>query len=263
MATKLVLLFAIALWVPGELVGQYEAERAWTILDQGVADPNASAREQAVHALGLLVKDERARRLAESSLADPSPDVRAAAATSLGQIGLGASIPKLQEAVKDLESEVVFSATSALFILGDPSAYQIYYAVLTGQRKSGDALLESQLEMLKDPEALARIGFEAGVGFVPFGGAGYKMIKAFTQDKVSPVRAAAAQKLATDPDPKSGEALAKAASDEKWLVRASAVSAIAQRGDPKLLSALLPLLGDDEATVRFTAAAAVVRLSRH
>ena len=75
-------------------------------------------------------------------------------------------------------------------------------------------------------------------------------------------RAAAAQRLATDPDPKSGEALAKAASDEKWLVRASAVSAIAQRGDPKLLSALLPLLGDDEATVRFTAAAAVVRLSR-
>ena len=263
MARKLVLLFAIALSLSAALVGQTEVERAWTILNQGVADPNDSSREQAVHALGLLVKDERARRLAESSLADPSPDVRAAAATSLGQIGLGASIPKLQEAIKDPESEVVFSATSALFVLGDPSAYQVYYAVLTGQRKSGDALLESQLEMLKDPQALARIGFEAGMGFVPFGGAGYKTIKAFTQDKVSPVRAAAAQKLATDPDPKSGEALAKAASDEKWLVRASAVSAIAQRGDPKLLSALLPLLGDDEATVRFTAAAAVVRLSRH
>ena len=75
------------------------------------------------------------------------------------------------------------------------------------------------------------------------------------------MRAAAAQRLATDPDPKSGEALAKAASDEKWLVRASAVSAIAKRGDPKLLSPLLPLLNDDETTVRFTAAAAVVRLS--
>ena len=45
MATKLVLLFAIALWVPGELLGQAETERAWTILDQGVADPSASARE--------------------------------------------------------------------------------------------------------------------------------------------------------------------------------------------------------------------------
>src|SRR3972149_12137746 len=144
MPRKLLFLFAIALCVPAALVGQTEVERAWTILNQGVADPNDSSREQAVHALGLLVKDERARRLAESSLADPSPDVRAAAATSLGQIGLGASIPQLQEAVKDLESDVGFSAPRALFVLGDQSAYQVYYAVLTGQKKSGDALLESQ-----------------------------------------------------------------------------------------------------------------------
>ena len=95
MARKMLFLFAMMLCLPVALVGQTEVERAWTILEQGVADPRDGTREQAVHALGLLVNDERARQLAESSLADPSPDVRAAAATSLGQIGLGASIPKL------------------------------------------------------------------------------------------------------------------------------------------------------------------------
>lgn len=71
----------------------------------------------------------------------------------------------------------------------------------------------------------------------------------------------AAQKLADDPDPQSGKALAAAAADEKWPVRASAVSAIAKRGDRSLLSAVVPRLDDDEETVRFNAAAAIVYLS--
>jgi HEAT repeat protein len=143
----------------------------------------------------------------------------------------------------------------------DPIGYEVYYAVLTGERKAGDKLLESQLKMLKDPEALAKIGFEAGIGMVPFGGIGLKAIKSIRQDNTSQVRAAAAQKLARDPDPKSGEALVKATADEKWLVRASAISAIAQRGDAALLSAVTPKLDDPEDSVRFNAAAAVIRLS--
>jgi len=252
-------------WVSG-LVGlaeaQSPAERGWSILQQGVGDRSDEKRAKATHALGLLAKNDRARQMAEAALADRSSEVRAAAATALGQIGLRPSIPKLKEALKDDESEVVFSATSALFLMGDPTANHVYYAVLTGQRKSGEALLESQLEMLKDPQALAKIGFETGVGFIPFGGMGYKVFKSVTHDNVSPVRAAAAQKLASDPDPRSGKALAEAASDEKWLVRASAVSAIAKRGDPELISAVIPLLDDEEDTVRFTAAAAIARLSK-
>jgi len=48
MPRKLLFLFAIALCVPAALVGQTEVERAWTILDQGVADPRDGTREQAV-----------------------------------------------------------------------------------------------------------------------------------------------------------------------------------------------------------------------
>jgi HEAT repeat protein len=255
------LAIASVVLLSGSAWAQSPADRSFGILQQGLKDAKEERRERAALALSLLVEDERGMELAEAALSDPSPAVRAAAATTLGQIGLPASIPKLKEALKDKETEVVFSAAGALHLLGDPMASNVYYAVLTGQRKTGEPLLESQLKMLKDPQALAKIGFEAGMGFIPFGGVGTKVFKTVTQDKVSPVRAAAAQRLANDPDPRSARALADALSDKEWLVRASAVSAIAKRGDPELLSAVIPLLDDEEDTVRFNAAAAVVKLS--
>jgi HEAT repeat protein len=240
---------------------QTPSDRAWTVLQNGLTSGEHETRVRAVEGLGLIVKNDRARQLAEAALKDGATDVRAAAATALGQIAIKSSVPRLIEAVHDAETEVVFSAASALLALGDPAAYQVYFAVLTGERKSGGKLLESQLDMLKDPDALARIGFETGIGFIPFGGLGYKAVKAFRQDTVSSVRAAAAQKIATDPDPASGKALAAAAGDEKWLVRASAASAIARRGDPALAAALVPRLDDEVEAVRFTAAAAIIRLA--
>jgi HEAT repeat protein len=153
---------------------------------------------------------------------------------------------------------VVFAAVNALYNLGDPCAYEVYYAVLLGERKSGEGLVESQMKMLKDPKAMARMGFEQGLGFIPFAGVGYSVLKTMTKDDTSPVRAAAAQKLIRDADPKTSEALMRTASDKKWLVRAAVVDAIARRGDPALLRAVWPLLNDENDTVRFSAAAAIL-----
>jgi len=247
-------------WQAGIASAQTPIERAWTILEQNVAGQRDETRIAAIEALGLLVKDDRARRLAESKLTDAHADVRAGAAAALGQIGLPASVPALKRTLQDKETEVVFAATSALLQLGDPTAFQVYYAVLTGERKTGEPLLESQMNMLKDPDALARIGLETGIGFIPFGGMSYKVVKSFRQDNVSPVRAAAAQRLANDPDPATGRALVAATSDDKWLVRASALSAIARRGDAALVPAIVPRLDDENETVRCSAAAAIVRL---
>ena len=240
--------------------GQDAVSRAWTMLEQGVAASNEDTRVKAIEALGLLVKDDKARQVAEPKLKDEQPAVRTAASTALGQIGLATAAPALKQAARDKEAGVVFAAAAALLRLGDPSAYRVYYAVLTGERKTGEPLLESQLKMLKDPSALAHIGFEQGIGFIPFGGIGMQVFKSFKQDNVSPVRAAAARRLAADPDPASGRALTAATRDEKWLVRASAVSAIASRGDRSLVSSLIPRLEDENETVRFNAAAAIVRL---
>jgi len=261
MRFAVILLAFACLFSSPPLRGQTPVDRSWAMLQQGLKSQDADQRTRAAEALGLLMKDDRARQMAEAALTDSDADVRAEAATALGEIALPASIPKLKNAILDKETAVVFSATSALFKLRDPTAYNVYYAVLTGQRKTGDKLLEAQLKMLKDPEALANIGVEVGMGMIPLGGIGYKAIKSLRQDNVSPVRAAAAQKLAHDPDPKSREALVTATSDEKWLVRASAISAIAQRGDASLLSAVIPKLDDPEDSVRYNAAAAVLRLS--
>ena len=86
-------------------------------------------------------------------------------------------------------------------------------------------------------------------------------MKAATKDTASPIRAAAAKILASDTDPRSGQALIQAVSDKKWIVQVAALEAIAKRGDPNLLRGIVPAMSDKNDAVRFTAAAAVFRLS--
>ena len=85
---------------------------------------------------------------------------------------------------------------------------------------------------------------------------------AWKKRSTAPTRAAAARELAGDPDPRAGQALAKAVSDKDWSVRAAAVEAIAKRGDPALLANIVPAMSDKKDIVRYSAAAAVLRLSR-
>jgi HEAT repeat protein len=244
------------------LSAQTPADKAWAVLSDGSTDKSAENRTKVFQALSLLENNAKARGMAEKALVlDDTGAVRAAAAAALGEMGCKESAPKLIDAARDKETEVVFSATNALFQLGNPAAFQVYYAVLTGERKSGESLADSQMKMLKDPKALTNMGLEAGIGFIPFGGISYKVFKMATADAVSPVRALAAVRLAGDPDPKTGKVLVDATKDPKWLVRAAAVGAIARRNDPALIAAVLPLLNDENATVRFNSAAAIVRLS--
>ncbi|HTS30456.1 MAG TPA: HEAT repeat domain-containing protein [Bryobacteraceae bacterium] len=240
---------------------QTPVDKAWTILSEAAKGKSDDNRGKAIHALGLITGNARARTLAETALSDDEEEVRATAARVLGIMGAKESAPKLKAALKDKETSVVFAAANALFVLGDPTAYDVYYAVLTGQRKSGDNLVDSQLKMLKDPKALGQMGVEFGIGFIPFGGISYGVVKMLKADNVSPVRAAAATKLIGDPDPKSRKALMDATKDEKWLVRAAVIGALARQNDPAALKVITPLLDDDEEVVRFNAAAAVIQLS--
>jgi len=189
------------------------------------------------------------------------PEVRISAATSLGKMSAKDAIPSLREALKDEKVEVILAAASALHSLGDPSAYLVYYAVLTGERKSGEGILAEQKKALSDPKKIAQIGFEQGIGFVPFASIGLGAIKALTPNDDSPVRAAAAVALATDPDPKSGEALVRAVQDKSWIVRAAALDAIARRNDSSLIPRIMNGLNDGKPEVKYAAAAAVYHLA--
>jgi HEAT repeat protein len=107
------------------------------------------------------------------------------------------------------------------------------------------------------------MAFEAGLGFVPYGGMGYEAWRTISQNGDAAVRAQSADRLARDPDPKSGQALAEACLDSKWQIRVAVINAIAKRGDPSLLYAVIPLMKDNSDTVRYQAAAAVLHLTYH
>ena len=174
--------------------------RAWTLLEGGLKEGKPDLRTAAAQALGLAAGKDRARVLAESVLSDQDAGVRAAGAEALGQIGLPAAVPALKKALRDQ------SARSSSRLPAPCSTSRIRRPMRSTTRSSpanadGRLLVASQMEMLKDPQALAKIGFEAGLGFIPFGGLGYKAVKAFTTDKTSPVRAAAAQRLIKRPGP--------------------------------------------------------------
>jgi len=243
------------------LPAQTPQEKAWKILEDGIKSDKTDQRSTAVRVLGLTHDDRKAESYALKALEDQKPEVRAAGATALGQMGAKSSEKALEQAMSDKENQVVLAAAQSLLLLKDNGGYEAYYAILTGQRKAGKSLLSQQMDQFSSPKKIAQFGFEEGIGFVPFASVGWTAIKAVTRDDVSPVRAAAAKVLADDPDPASGQALAQAVKDKRWVVRVAAVESIAKRGDPSLLDSVVPAMSDEKEAVRYTAAAAVLRLS--
>lgn len=237
-------------------------DKAWAVLQSGLSDKNTENRATAVRLLGILPEDNKARQLSLNALSDEKPEVREAATDALGRLKVTSAIPQLQDLIQhDKEALVVLGAARALIAMDDPIGYGVFYAVLTGEKKSGGGLMEDQKKMLKDPQKLAQFGFEQGVGFVPFGGLGLTVVRSLRKDDVSPVRAAAAKILASDPDPKSLAALEAACRDNSWQVQVAAIAAIAQRNDKSALSTVEMYLDAPKEAVRYTAAAAVIHLN--
>ena len=243
-------------------VSQEAVDKAWTVLQSGLTNSNTDNRTVATRLLGGLPNNQKAQDQALKALADSKPEVRAAGAEALGTMQAKSAIPQLQQLCHtDQDAGVVISCARALVNLGDPLGFNVYYAILTGELKSGASLMDQQKKMLKDPKKLAQFGFETGVGFIPFGGLTLGVIKSLTKDDVSPIRAAAAEVLIKDPDPKTTAALKTAVSDKSWIVRAAAADALGKRKDPSVIPALEPVLNDDKEAVRYTAAVSIIRLS--
>jgi len=236
-------------------------QQAWAILKQGAIDNAAAKRAKAVHGLGLA-SGRSAQAICEQALGDPDKNVRAEAATSLGKMNAISARPKLRACLDDKEILVVLACTNSLYLLKDPMAYEVYYALLTQERKSSKGLIQSQLDTLRDRKQMETLAFETGIGFVPYGGMAWQAIKTINHDDASPVRAMAAERLANDPDPKSEQALADYLADKKIKVREAVIEAIVKRGDPALLKTVIELLDDDNENVRFDAAGAVIALSQ-
>jgi HEAT repeat protein len=236
-------------------------QQAWSNLESAYKGNKVGDRATAIRVLGLLPNDGRARRVAEAGLSDEKPEVRAAASSALGDMGSRVSIPKLKTALDDKDPGVALAAAHALDLMHDEAAYEVYYEILSGERKSSKGLIASETSILKDKKKMAMLGFQEGIGFIPFAGIGWEAFRTITKDDSSPVRAAAAKVLAKDHDPATAKVLYDAADDKSWLVRAAAIEALAKRGDPAALDTVAAHMTDDKTAVRLTAAAAVVRLS--
>src|SRR5258708_19067690 len=245
----------------GALAAETPKQQAWDILRAGVNQKSTGKRTQAVRALRLLPDTPEGTKMAQTALQDCKPEVRAAAATALGLMGSKEATPELKNALADQKPAVALAAAHDLQVLNDPAGYQVYYDVLTGERKSADGPVAQQMQTLKDGKKMAELGLEEGLGFIPFADMGFSAVKAVRKDDTSLVRAAAARALINDQDPRVGQAPARAASDKSWIVRASALLAIAKRGDTEFLNAIVPALSDKNGVVRCTAAAAVIRLT--
>lgn len=236
---------------------------AWQVLHRGLTSDKPLRRLEAVRALSLMRHDRKAVELAEQALDDRDRNVRAAAAITLGQLQSYSSIPKLRGALHDREVVVVLAAARSLYLLKDPKAYEIYYAILLGDKKGSEGLVESQLERLHDPKQLMQLGFEEGVGFVPFGGMGYEAYRQIRRHDPSPVRAVAARSLARDPDQISEDALIQVAlADKSEAVRLAALDALAERDDRRSIEPLAKNLSETKLTVRYRTAAVILHLSR-
>jgi hypothetical protein len=241
-------------------------DRSWEILHGGLEIDSTEKRVKAVTALGLMKGNAEAEKLAIAALKDQKTDVRVAAATTLGSMhAVHAKIP-LEVALDDNEPAVVLAAANSLMLLKDSNfAYDIYYGVLTGTVRTNNGVIKEQIKeqmkILHDKKKIAQLGLEQGIGFIPYGGLGYGMVKTLVKSDNSPMRAAAAKKLALDPDPETAKALVTATQDKNWMVRVAALEAIAERGDRSLIAKVAPALDDDKDDVRYSGAACIARLS--
>jgi len=241
-------------------------DRSWEILHGGLEIDNTEKRVKAVTALGLMKGNAEAEKLAIAALKDQKTDVRVAAATTLGSMHAVHAKTPLEVALDDNEPAVVLAAANSLMLLKDSNfAYDIYYGVLTGTMRTNNGVIKEQIKeqmkILHDKKKIAQLGLEQGIGFIPYGGLGYGMVKTLVKSDNSPMRAAAAKKLALDPDPETAKALVTATQDKNWMVRVAALEAIAERGDRSLISKVAPALDDDKDDVRYSGAACIARLS--
>jgi HEAT repeat protein len=258
---KAVALLGLLLAGSGGTFSRDNREQAWKILIADLSQKDPVKRADAVRVLSLLPGNAQALDFAQRAVRDEKPEVRSAAAVVLGELHSRPSVPLLHGLLDDNDPSVVLAAASALLKFKDPAAYEVYYQVLTGERKVGTGLIAGEIKTLKNPRKMAKVGIEQGLGFIPFASLGYSALLTLRVDDISPIRAAAAKMLASDKDQQSGAALVRASADKSWIVRAAALEAIARRGDPHLLDGILPAMSDTNVAVRCTAAVAVIRLS--
>ena len=119
--------------------------------------PMEDLRTAAAQALGLVPAMYPGAELAEWVLTDEKA-VRAAGAKALGHIGLPAAAPALKRALKDTAAGSCSRRRPRCYESKDPVGVRSLLRGAHGRTQVGRRTAQSQLELLKDPQALAKSG---------------------------------------------------------------------------------------------------------
>ena len=158
-------------------VAQTPQENAWAILNSGLTNKSWEKRVRAVALLGELTGDKKAEAEAITALKDEKEEVRGAAAQALGEMGAKSAIPQLMNMISDPEPSVILAAARSLITLGDKRGYNPFYAVLTGETKTGTSLTDQQKKNAEGPEENGRTWFTGRHGIRSVRRAGHGRIQ--------------------------------------------------------------------------------------
>ena len=237
--------------------GQSLRHEAWGILDAGLQDKSVDKRAEALAALGFAAGDKRALQTLEESLQDPKPEIQTAAVTALGDMNAKSSLLKIKALLSHSDAKTTLAIAAVLTKFGDPEGFEIYYELVTGERKNGQKLTDG----LKDRKGLEKMGAETAIGILPLGGVATGAYDYISQNKSGPnAYVTAVNALAEDSDPQAKKALVQAAFGGKVPVRVAALRALAKRGDATVVDDVEPAMNSDKSVVSYTAAAAILHL---
>jgi len=237
-------------------------DTAWSLLTSALADTKHTDRRiQALAAIGTLGASPRAYKMIVDALGDPDLDVRTAAILAAGQSRNRNLTTPLRRMLDDKEPQVVFSAATTLWKMGDHSGEDILMAVVDGERKPGATLVNGAMhtanEDLHNPSTLAKIGALQGasmlLGPFGFGITAYEYIK---KNGGESARVLALEQIAQERTEPIHKELVSALGDKDPTVRAAAAKALGAYHDKPTAAAIANLFDDPKLPVRLTAAAA-------
>jgi HEAT repeat protein len=256
--------------VGGQISGQKitaDAERARTILKEGIESKDPDARIQAIIAASMIGRNERVLAVLERCLQDKDVQVRIAAVQALADLKSPGSQPALEKTLRgDDVPEVAFAAAKALYTLQDPAGEKALMDVYGGKANTSSNFFRKKtrgvMREFHSVHSAAMFVVTQGIGYVPVPGAGEgfsAMMELVNDPELSP-RASALLLLGREKNPQTVALLKKALTDSDWSVRATAAQLIATTAQTELRESLAPLFDDKKEKVRFRASGAYLHL---
>jgi HEAT repeat protein len=243
------------------------AERARSILREGIESKDPDVRVQAIVAGSMIGRNEAVLKRLEPMLQDKDIQVRTATIRALAEFKSPEGKPALEKVLKEDDvPEVRFAAAKALYALQDPAGEKALIDIYNGKVNPNSNVLKKQtrgfFREFHSFQSGAMFIVSQGIGYVPLPGVGegFSAMTDLLGDPDLSARATVLLLLGKDKSPQAVDLIKRGLKDDDWSVRASATQLIAHTAQTELRESLVPLFDDKNEKVRFRAAGAYLHL---